>query len=156
MGEMERGAMPGAYTKIVFKKQEAPDTNHHNGHKHPSIMAAFEQVKTQVGYQYFADLRTRRVDPLYNEMCLIISEVLLMDHDAAIKINGIPIFACLVQEVFGKLRCDHLRHVFDKFQEYSCSVHNKKAYLRTALYNVFFEYNIPYYFQGETDGHRRT
>jgi hypothetical protein len=154
MGELE-GAMPGEPTNIVFSNQAGPAANP-RGNNRPSIMAAFEHVRRQVDYHCFANLHTRRVDPLYNEMCLIISEVLLMDHEAAIRINGTPIVACLVQEVFGKLRCDHLRHVFDKFQEYSYSVHNKKAYLRTALYNVFFEYNIPYYFQGETDGHRRT
>ena len=47
--------------------------------------------------------------------------------------------AFLVQEVFGLLRNEHARIVFDNFQNVSHHIFNKKAYLRTALYNVVFE-----------------
>jgi hypothetical protein len=105
-----------------------------------SVFKMLDQVMAQVEYHCFVDLRFNRIDPLYKDLCLIISEVLVLKYDSVIKINGasIPIF--LVQEVFSQLRNHHLRQVFDNFHNVSHRVNNKKAYLRTALYNSFFEY----------------
>jgi len=93
----------------------------------------------QVEYHCFADLRTKQTDPLYKDLCLIISEVFVMNPETVIKVNGLQMPVRLVQEVFEQLRNDHVRLVFDNFQDVSCRVYNKKAYLRTALYNVVFE-----------------
>jgi len=87
----------------------------------------------------FADLKWKLIDPLYNEMCLIISEVLVMPPDSVFKVNGTSIKAYLLQEVFYQLRHHHLRLVFQNFQYSPQQVYNKKAYLRTSLYNSFFE-----------------
>jgi len=93
----------------------------------------------QVEYHCFADLRLKRIDPFYKELCLIIAEVLILDPETVIAINGSKLNAFLIQEVYGKLRHDHLRLVFDNFQNISHRVYNKKSYLRTALYNAVFE-----------------
>jgi len=45
----------------------------------------------------------------------------------------------MVQEIYQQLRNDYLRLVYDNFQNVSCHIYSKKAYLRTALYNAFFE-----------------
>ena len=105
----------------------------------PSILSTLEHVKNQVEFHCFAKLRTKWVDPFYGELCLIISEVLVMNPDTNIKINGSLISTYRVQEIFHQLRNDHLRLVYDNFQNVSCHIYNKKAYLRTALYNAFFE-----------------
>jgi len=107
---------------------------------HPSIMSTYNNVKNQVQFDCFANLRTKWVNPLYGELCFIISEVLVMNPDTHLKINGSCIHTYVVQEVFLQLRNYHLRLVRDNFQNVSCQVYNKKAYLRTALYNAFFEH----------------
>jgi hypothetical protein len=62
-----------------------------------------------------------------------------MNQEAVIKINGSEMPIRLVQEVYEKLRNDHIQLVFNNFQNVTCKVYNKKAYLRTALYNAVFE-----------------
>jgi len=104
-----------------------------------SIFNMLEQVMRQVEYRCLADLRFNRVDPFYKELCLIIAEVLVLDPVSIIKINGSNIYAHLVQEVFLRLQNDHVRLVFKNFHNVPTRVYNKKAYLRTALYNAVFE-----------------
>jgi len=93
----------------------------------------------QVEYHCFAGPRSGWIAPLYKELCLVIADVLVLGSDTAISINGSKMDAFLIQEVYGQLNNDHLRFVFDNFQNVSHRVYNKKAYLRTALYNAFFE-----------------
>ena len=104
-----------------------------------SILNTLEQVMIQVEFHCFADLRSKLIDGLFKELCLVISEVLVMDPETIIKINGSFMDVRLVQEVFAQLHHDHLRMVFANFQKVTSQIHNKKAYLRTALYNSFFE-----------------
>ena len=104
-----------------------------------SFFKVFEQVLSQVEYHCFADLRHKYIDPLYKELCMIIAEVFLLKRDSILKINGIDISTHLVQQVFSQINNDHVRLVFNNFNNISHHVHNKKAYLRTALYNAVFE-----------------
>jgi len=104
-----------------------------------TILKVLDQVMLQVEYHCFADLRFKRIDPLYKELCLIIAEVLVLDQESVIKINGSNINTCLVQEVYSLIRNDHIRLVFSNFRDVSQRVFNKRAYLRTALYNAVFE-----------------
>ena len=105
----------------------------------PSIADILGQTMRQVEYHCFADLRTGYIDPIFKELCLIISEVFFMDPNTVVKVNGSQIPVRLVQDVFKQLRNDHIRLVFANFSNVSSQVHNKRAYLRTALYNVVFE-----------------
>ena len=104
-----------------------------------SIFNMLDRVMLQVEYHCFADLRLKRIDPLYKDLCFIIAEVLVLGRDVPIKINGALLPARLVQDVYSQLNNGHIRIVFDNFHNVSQRVHNKKAYLRTALYNVVFE-----------------
>ena len=110
----------------------------------PSVLTTVEQVMQQVEFHCFADLRLKRIDPFYKELCLVIADVLLLSPDTVIAINGSKMPAFLIQEVYGQLRNEHLCLVFDNFQNVSHRIHNKKAYLRTALYNVVFEIESHY------------
>jgi len=104
-----------------------------------SIQEMLEKVMRQVEYHCFADLRFNRVDPLYKELCLVIAEVLVLNPVSVVKINGSNMHTHLVQEVYSQLQNDHVRLVYRNFLNVSTRVYNKKAYLRTALYNAVFE-----------------
>jgi len=108
----------------------------------PSFDAILDRTMQQVEYHCFADLRTGYIDPFFKELCLIISEVFFMNPDAVIKVNGSETIVSLVQEIYSRLYNDHLRLVFANFQHVSCRVYNKKAYLRTSLYNAVFEIEL--------------
>ena len=109
-----------------------------------SILNMLKQVMQQVEYHCFTDLRLNRIDPLYKELCLIIAEVLVLDHESVIKINGSNIRAHLVQEVYSQIHNGHVSLVFNNFQNVSHRIYNKKFYLRTALYNSVFELESHY------------
>jgi len=109
-----------------------------------SILNMLDQVMLQVEYHCFADLRFKRIDPFYKELCLIIAEVLILDKDSVIKINGSNIPVGLVQEIYSQIRNDHLRIIFSNFQNVYYRIYNKKLYLRTALYNAVFEIESHY------------
>ena len=105
----------------------------------PSFISTLNSVIQQVEYQCFTDLRTGYIDPLYKELCLIIAEVFVSNSEAVVKINGSVTSTKLVQEVYEQIRNNHVKLVFANFKDVSCQVYNKKAYLRTALYNAVFE-----------------
>ena len=111
----------------------------HDTKTSPSIAGLLNQVMQQVEYHCFADLPSGYIDPFYKELCLIISEVFAMNQDAFIKVNGSETPIRLVQEVYSLLRNDHIRIVFTNFYHVSSRVYNKRAYLRTSLYNAVFE-----------------
>lgn len=73
------------------------------------------------------------------ELCAIIAEVNLMRPHFLVKIGGEALEAGLVQEVFSCLTHDHLERVMTAFNSCKNEIRNKKAYLRTALYNSVFE-----------------
>ena len=82
----------------------------------------------------------RRPDnALAYELCAIIAEVRLMRPSFSVKIGGEVLEVGLVQEVFEELTHDHLVMVIDNFKGCEYPIRNKKAYLRTALYNAVFE-----------------
>jgi hypothetical protein len=109
-----------------------------------SVLKMLEQVMLQVEYHRFVDLHHKRIDPLFKELCLIIAEVLILDKDSVIKINGSHICAHLVQEMYTQIRYNHVCLVFNNFKNVSKRIFNKKAYLRTALYNSVFEFQSNY------------
>jgi len=109
-----------------------------------SILEMLEKVMRQVEYHCFADLRFNRIDPFYRELCLVIAEVFVLNPLSFIKINGTNMCAHLVQEVYSQLHNDHVRLVFENFHNVSTRIYNKRAYLRTALFNAVFELESNY------------
>jgi hypothetical protein len=78
------------------------------------------------------------------ELCYIIAEVYIIDPDSKIKISDEVLDAYLVQEIFRELTLEHLRLVHDNFRDLTQLVKNKRAYLRSALYNSVFEIEAHY------------
>lgn len=81
---------------------------------------------------------------LVREVCMIIAEVYMMDSDMPIRISGEWLDGYVVQEIFGELRREHAEAVIDEFCRLVIDIRNKKAYLRTALYNIVFTLDAHY------------
>lgn len=104
----------------------------------PSLFQTLNEVKKQVNFESFD------ADPLINELCLIIAEVLVRPPESVMRIRGSEIEAAVVQEVYRMLTYEHLDLVRDNFKEQKRIIHKKTAYLQTALYNAVFEYEHHY------------
>lgn len=78
------------------------------------------------------------------ELCYIIAEVYIIDPDSKIKIADEILDAYLVQEIFRELKLQHLELVESNFGDQTELIKNKRAYLRTALYNSVFEFEAHY------------
>lgn len=78
------------------------------------------------------------------ELCYIIAEIYIINPDSKVAISDETLDAYLVQEIFSELRYQHLELVLENFNSKTELVKNKRAYLRTALYNSVFEYESHY------------
>lgn len=114
----------------------------------PSLFQTLAQVKEQVEYENFGEINKRTgrviVDPLIDELCLIIAEVLVRPPESKMRIRGMEIETAIVQEVYGALASEHVEMVRDNFRAQTQIIYNKSAYLQTALYNAVFEYHSHY------------
>ena len=128
--------MSGVITENSFTACKSTDGS--------SILKMLEQVMLQVEYNCFADRHLNCVNPLYKELCLIIAEVFVLDQNSVIKINGSNIPAHLAKEVFSQIRYEHVCLVFDNYRNVKERIFNKRAYIRTALYNAVFEIESHY------------
>ena len=106
----------------------------------PAFREAFRRAAQQVELNC-SDIGEK--DAL-RELCYIIAEVYIIDPDSKVKISDEILDAYLVQEIFGELTLEHLRLVHSNFHDQTDLVKNKRAYLRTALYNSVFEINAHY------------
>ncbi|MBQ4065977.1 MAG: hypothetical protein IJD10_07740 [Clostridia bacterium] len=89
----------------------------------------------QVGLEDFP-----RIDKaLAYELCAIIAEVRIMRPLFMVKVGGEALEVGLVKEIFDELTHEHLAMVIENFKACDYPIRNKKAYLRTALYNAVFE-----------------
>lgn len=106
----------------------------------PSFYEILNQIKVQVEVYNFP---LRQLEGA-NELCLIITEVMKLKPENEIKIDGTMLSVEMVQEVFSLLKNEHLQFVLDNFEKVNHQINNKKAYLRTALYNSVFEIESHY------------
>ena len=54
----------------------------------------------------------------------------------SITISGVPLSVETVQDVFAKLKLDHVRYVMDSLKNVSTPILNPRSYLLTSLYNA--------------------
>lgn len=78
--------------------------------------------------------------PEAEEICLIITEVMLLPLESVVRIGGEDLPQSLVAEIYSRLTCEHVKAVIDKFSRAGYQIKHKKTYLRTALYNEVFEH----------------
>lgn len=113
----------------------------------PSLFETLEAVKVQVDYQDFAKKLPNgkmNIDPLIEEICLVVAEVLIKPPESVMRIRGSEIESAIVQEVYGTLTFDHVDLVFRNFKQQTRIIRKKSAYLQTALFNAVFELNAHY------------
>ncbi len=70
----------------------------------------------------------------------IITEVLVLPNDAPIRISGYNLSAKTVALIFLGVTHEHVVGVMQRFREANYEIKHIKTYLRTALYNSFFEF----------------
>lgn len=113
----------------------------------PSVRQSFweilSQVQEQVELPTLAD-ENGEINPLYLEMCKVMTEILRHNPDSEIYIAKETLQADLVQEIMVSLTSEHLKLVYENFQKITYEIKSKKAYLRTALYNSAFELESHY------------
>ena len=108
----------------------------------PSFRSAISRAERQVEYEVLCD---NRIAPaLVREVCMIMAEVYMMDPDKPIRISGEWLDGHVVQEVFSELTLEHVQTVIEEFCRLVCDIRNKKAYIRTALYNSVFTIEAHY------------
>lgn len=108
----------------------------------PSLFEALDKAKAQIDYTDFIQTRKNGktyIDPLIDEICLIIAEVFVRSPESVMRIRGTEIETRIVQEVYGKLTYDHIELVYSNFRQQTHIIRKKSAYLQTALYNSVFE-----------------
>ena len=108
----------------------------------PSFREAISRAERQVGYRQLlqrSDKLGYRFDmEIVHEMCAIMAEAYMMDPADKIRISGEWLEVYIVQQVFGELTDEHVLQVLDDYNKVTSEIKNKKAYLRTMLYNVVF------------------
>lgn len=100
-----------------------------------SFIKTFRQVCTEIELNCF----DREDIGFAKEICLIIAEVISLPDDYTVKIAGELMPAELIKEVYRLITHEHVKLVMENFKELNYIIKHKKAYLRTALYNVVFE-----------------
>jgi hypothetical protein len=109
----------------------------------PSFREAISRAERQINKSDI--LIDGRLDRgLVREVCMIIAEVYMMDPARPIRISGEWLDGYVVQEIFGELGRFHIEAVIDEFCRLDIDIRNKKAYLRTALYNIVFTLDAHY------------
>ena len=109
----------------------------------PSFRSAISRAEAQVEHRSLIE-HWGKDARLVREICMIIAEVYMMDPDKPIRISGEWLDGHVVQQVFGELQSDHVGMVIEEFCRLNNEVRNKKAYLRTSLYNSVFSIDAHY------------
>lgn len=110
----------------------------------PSLFETLNAVKKKVCFEDFAKPLPNGktyIDPLIEEICLIIAEVFIRPRGRVMRIRGQEIEVGIVQEVYSKLDYERVELVAENFRKQTQTIHNKSAYLQTALYNSVFEFH---------------
>ena len=109
----------------------------------PSFREALGRAEEQVEYDYII-FDGVLAPSLVREVCMIMAEVYLMDPGNPVRISGEWLNSHVVQEVFSQITREHVEMVIKEFCRLTCDIRNKKAYLRTALYNSVFSIDAHY------------
>lgn len=103
-----------------------------------SFREAITKAEEQVDFcgMDYADVRR----PLVHDMCRAMAEVYMSPPDMMLKCCGELMEAGMIAEVFAELTEEHVQNLAARLYSGWCAVGHPKAYLRSALYNVVFEF----------------
>lgn len=108
-------------------------------HIRPSFCELLKIVIEYTEANYVRCEESGQINPFVMDICKIITEVFFLNPDKEMKIGGEELPVGLVQEIYSQLTSEHLENVIDGFNNISNKVINKRSYLRTSLYNSYFE-----------------
>ncbi len=106
----------------------------------PSFRDAIRHAEAQIEIQSFDERDLAQA----HEICAIMAEISLMRMDIPVRIAGEPLDSTLVKQVFEEITAEHVQLVIRNFNGVTGLIRNKRAYLRTALYNSVFELESHY------------
>lgn len=109
-----------------------------------SVCQSFSSVLKNIREQIELESFSKSTQPQANEIALIMAEVMIMSEHAKIRIESEDKSAEMAQTIFRSITHEHVQLVLEKFSKITYPVFNKKAYLRTALYNSVFELESHY------------
>lgn len=103
------------------------------------FISNLQRVREQINFQHL--VRDYELDEMkqINEFCSIIADVLTLPTKALIVIDGEQRYVATVQEVYKQLDERHIETVLENFNNIAYKIKNPKTYIRTALYNSYFE-----------------
>lgn len=101
-----------------------------------SFYDTLEYVREAIEIECFDESDKRFAESI----AYIIAEVLTLPEDAPVKISGHNLSAKTVAQIFLGVTHEHIAGVIARFRTVNYEVKHLKTYLRTALYNSFFEY----------------
>ncbi len=100
-----------------------------------NLLDTREQVNKQYFFENFSKDEVKRVE----EFCKIIADVLCLPENSMMQIAGECVYTSVVQDVFSQLDERHIEIVLENFKKIPYKVRMPKNYIRTALYNAYFE-----------------
>ena len=109
----------------------------------PSFREAISRAERQVEYKIICH-DSPSDGRLAHELCAIMAEVYMMNPAGPIRISGEWLDGYVVQQVFAELTREHVSAVIEEFERLTIDIRNKKAYLRTSLYNSVFTLDAHY------------
>ena len=103
------------------------------------FISNLQRVREQINFQHL--VRDYELDEMkqINGFCSIIADVLTLPPKALIVIDGEQRYAATVQEVYKQLDERHIGVVLENYNNIAYKIKNPKTYIRTALYNSYFE-----------------
>lgn len=110
----------------------------------PSVSQSFHSVLKNIREQIELECFPLNTQAKANEITLIMAEILIMPEHATIRIESEDKPANVVQMIFRSITHEHVALVLENFSKITYPIFNKKAYLRTALYNSVFEFESHY------------
>jgi hypothetical protein len=140
----------------LIKKSSKQDLNYIESHSHSHVKIdgvldlinnknkkeIEELLKSRVEYDSLVSFFGWETQGVVDEIVRGAVEVLADVRTAEFAVAGRNIPAGYVKEVLLNLEYDHISHVITKFREQEHSINHKKTYIRTMLYNSYYELNL--------------
>lgn len=107
--------------------------------KSGGFISTLQRVKEQINFEYFQRNFEKDEVKQIIEFCNIMADVLTLPPQTLVVIGKEQRYALVVQEVYELLDERHIETVLVKFNQVCYEIKSLKTYIRTALYNSYFE-----------------
>lgn len=107
--------------------------------KSGGFISNLQRVREQIHFKHL--VREHELDEMrqINEFCSIIAEVLTLSPQVLTTIGEEKKKVEIVQEIYELLDERHIETVLEKYNQAKYRITSPKQYIRTALYNSYFE-----------------